>query len=82
MFTMIDRKEVLDFDGFWTEYSLYTNGIWFVCVFGDSELYGPEEEDNWDFATESEEEAYEWFGEFDTEEVPDVEYVPELGWYE
>ena len=71
MWTMIDKKDVQDSDGFWTEYCLYTDGERFVCVFGDSELYGPEDESSWDFETEYAEEAKEWFycyGEEDFEE--------------
>ena len=61
MWEMIDRKEVFDSDGFRTEYTLYCDEERFVCVFGDSELYGPEDDSNWDFETESPTEAYEWF---------------------
>ena len=64
MWELVDRKDVLDFDGFWTEYSLYCDEERFVCVFGDSELYGPEDESNWDFETESPIEAYEWFHDY------------------
>ena len=61
---LVDRKEIQDFDGFWTEYSLYCDGDRFVAVFGDSELYGPEDEANWDFETEDVFEAHEWFNSY------------------
>ena len=67
MWEMLRKKDVLDVDGFWTEYSIYTDGEKFVCVFGDSELYRPEDDSNWDFETESEVEAYEWFDSYDEE---------------
>lgn len=63
-------KQVLDFDGFWTEYTLWFNhetGM-YVCIFGDRDLYNPENSDP-DFETESEFEAYEWFEDYDTGEL-------------
>ena len=71
MWEMIDRKEVFDSDGFRTEYTLYCDEERFVCVFGDSELYGPEDDSNWDFETESPTEAYEWFHAYGEEPEPD-----------
>lgn len=68
MWKMLERKAVQDFDGFWTEYSLYSDGEKFVCVFGDHELYGPEDEGNWDIETECEQEAYDFFNNYNTEE--------------
>lgn len=63
-------KQILDFDGFWTEYTLYVNEDTgeYVCVFGDRELYTPENSDH-DFSTYSEDEAYEWFDDYDTSEM-------------
>ena len=63
MWELIDRKHIEDSDGFLTEYSMYYNGNKYVFVYGDSELYRPEDE-YWDWETESEEEAYEWFNGF------------------
>ena len=65
MWEMLKKKDVRDFDGFWTEYTLYTNGELFVCIFGDSDLYTPEDSD-WDWEGEDEEEAKEWFDSYDT----------------
>lgn len=63
--TWIDSKTVSDADGFLTEYTLYHNEAtgMYVCIFGDSDLYGPEDTEP-DFETESEEEAYEWFNSY------------------
>lgn len=65
---LLRRKDVMDWDGFWTEYSLYKSedGSKYVCVFGDSEIYTPENGD-WDFETEFATEAIEWFENYDTD---------------
>lgn len=58
-------KSVPDADGFYTDYTLYVNentGL-YVCVFGDTDYYGPEE-GYFDFETESEDEAWEWFDSY------------------
>lgn len=57
---MVDHKMVQDADGFWTDYTLYTDGgeRWY-CVFGDQDLYGPDSEP--DYETDDEYGAYEWF---------------------
>ena len=73
---LLDRKDVRDFDGFWTEYSLYTNGEMFVCVFGDSDYYSPEDSE-WDFESFYEDEAEEWFSNysgFEEDEEWNIEY--------
>ena len=64
MWERIDMKWVLDSDGFWTQYTMYCDGEKFVFVFGDDELYCPEDDGNWDFETESAFEAYEWFHDY------------------
>lgn len=63
MWTLINRKSVRDFDGFMTEYSWYFDGITHVFVFGDPDIYCPEDGD-WDWETESEEEAEMWFDDY------------------
>ena len=63
MWELVDRKSVLDYDGFYTEYSMYTDGERYVMVFGDSDIYRPEDGD-WDWETDSEETAYEWFSHY------------------
>lgn len=83
---LLRRKDVMDWDGFWTEYSLYKSedGAKYVCVFGDSEIYTPEDESDWDFETESASEAIEWFESYDEDQfdVMDHTYDEEYfaGW--
>lgn len=70
----LNRKPVLDSDGFYTDYTLYTNGHEYICMFGDEDLYGPDP-DYADFSTNSEEEAMEWFDSyegFEDEEDDDI----------
>ena len=58
-------KDVTDSDGFVTDYSLYRNrdtGL-YVCIFGDKDLYRPGET-YYDFETENEQEAWEWFDSY------------------
>lgn len=59
------HKDVVDHDGFYTDYTLYHNILtdeW-VCVFGDRDLYGPEQ--GWyDAEFDTEAEAKEWFDSY------------------
>ena len=59
----VKSKTVQDFDGYDTDYTLYTNGELWVCMFGDSDLYEPDP-DYADFVTENEDEANEWFDSY------------------
>lgn len=61
----IDQKSVRDEDGFLTEYTLYHNTVTglYVCVFGDSEIYRPED-GYFDFETENYDEAIDWFNTY------------------
>ena len=68
MWEKLNVKAVVDFDGFWTDYTMYCDEEKFVCVLGDSDWYGPEDESNWDFVTEDPIEAWEWFNSYSTEE--------------
>lgn len=63
----LNRKYVLDSDGFYTDYTLYTNGHEYICMFGDEDVYGPDP-DYADFSTDSEEEAMEWFDSYGLDE--------------
>lgn len=63
----LNRKYVLDSDGFYTDYTLYTNGHEYICMFGDEDIYGPDP-DYADFSTDSEEEAMEWFDSYGLDE--------------
>lgn len=65
-------KQVIDSDGFYTDYTMYTNdeGDKFICMFGDKDMYEPDEAYA-DWEGDSEAEAYEWFNSykgFDDEE--------------
>ncbi len=60
---LIKQKDVQDSDGFLTQYSWYTNGVKHIFMFGDSDLYDPDE-DYADWSTESEQEAEEWFDSY------------------
>jgi hypothetical protein len=64
-YTLLDRKSVADSDGFYTDYSLYKDEVEniYVCVFGDSDIYRPEDE-NFDAEFEYEDEAYDWFDNY------------------
>lgn len=73
---VVKTKQVQDVDGFWTDYTLWYNyeDDLYVCVFGDKDLYLP---DNgyWDWEGETLEEAEEWFDSYTgfEEEVEDIE---------
>lgn len=60
----LQSKSVLDSDGFYTDYTLYTNGSTFICMFGDKDIYEPDEAYA-DYETENEEEAYSWFDNYE-----------------
>lgn len=61
-------KSVMDFDGFLTDYTLYTDGKHYICVFGDKDVYGPDI-DYADYETESKEDAYDWFESYDNDDT-------------
>ena len=81
---LLDTKRVLDSNGFFTDYSLYYSILkdLYVCVFGDRDFYRPEDE-YYDVEFETENEAYEWFenyegpGEEDFEEYEEYEEYDE-----
>lgn len=77
----LESKSVADSDGFYTDYTLYTNGDRFICMFGDNDLYEPDE-DYADFETESEDEAWEWFNSFegitDDDEDEDSDWMNDI----
>lgn len=60
------RKKVRDTDGFLTDYTMYQNIVTgqFVFVFGDADIYKPEDED-WDYECDTVEEAVEWFHSYE-----------------
>ena len=78
----ICHKMVYDSDGFTTDYTGYMKvnptgkdgeRVSFVFVFGDNELYRPEE-GNYDFETDSFEEAQEWFDSYNGFDEDDDDY--------
>ena len=69
-------KSVEDSDGFNTDYTLYTNGQTYICMFGDKDLYEPDASYA-DYETESEQDAWDWFNSytgFADEEDGEAEY--------
>lgn len=60
----IDTKQVLDSDGFMTDYTLYYNGSIYIAMFGDKDIYEPDINEA-DFQIEDEDEAREWFDSYE-----------------
>lgn len=64
----IRSKQVYDFDGFLTDYTLWYNnetGEW-CTVFGDKDIYHPWDADH-DMNFDSEDEAQDWFDDYDAD---------------
>ena len=61
---LVKSKSVLDSDGFMTDYTWYTNGDKHIFMFGDTDLYEPDE-DYADWVAESEKEASDWFDNYE-----------------
>lgn len=66
----VERKQVLDFDGFVTDYTLWYNVLtdeW-CTVFGDNDIYKPWNSDHdMDFEN-NEKEARDWFESYTTDD--------------
>lgn len=63
-YTKVDSKQVLDSDGFYTDYTWYRDEDGLnVFVLGDNEVYGPEE-GYFDWEEENDEAAQEWFDSY------------------
>lgn len=62
---ILDTKRVLDSDGFYTDYTLYTNENEdiYICMLGNRNLYGPDI-DYADYETDDENAAWEWFDNY------------------
>ena len=68
------QKKVLDSDGFYTDYTMYSNedGTSYIFMFGDEDIYGPDPQyadyecSNWD-------EAAEWWNDYNEFKVDDIE---------
>lgn len=68
----VKSKEVTDSDGFKTEYSWYTNGTKHIFMFGDSDLYEPDEAyADWECETHAS--AQEWFDNYNGFDEDDEE---------
>ena len=73
-YDLVDRKNVEDSDGFLTQYSWYkTSDGNNVFVFGDPDIYLPEDED-FDWETEDDDAAREWFDNYEGFADDDDEY--------
>lgn len=62
---IVERKSVMDSDGFYTDYTLWHNILtdeW-VTIFGDTDLYDPTNTTP-DAEFETESEAIEWFDDY------------------
>ena len=62
----VERKDVQDSDGFWTDYTLYHNVVtdqW-ATVFGDKDIYTPEQ-GYFDMEFDSESEARDFFYDYE-----------------
>ncbi len=55
-----DTKDIMDSDGFWTEYTWYSQGNKHIFIFGDRGVYTPYNAD-YDHECDSYLEAKEWF---------------------
>lgn len=64
-YEFVARKDVYDSDGFTTDYTMYYDVLndRYVFVFGDADIYKPEDED-FDWECDTEEEAREWFDNY------------------
>ncbi len=72
-YTYVASKSVQDSDGFYTDYTWYKSDDGLnVFVFGDNEIYTPEA-GNFDFETENDAEAQEWFDSYNGFEEDIVE---------
>lgn len=59
----IASKQVLDSDGFLTDYTMYTDGEIYIFMFGDKDIYEPDR-DYADWEADSEDRAWEWFNSY------------------
>lgn len=73
---LVSCKSVEDSDGFITDYCWYTDGDKHIFMFGDSDLYEPNE-DYADWVCETEEEAKEWFDNYEGFKEVELEYYDE-----
>ena len=63
-YELLSEKDIKDSDGFWTKYCLYkTNDGRFVTVYGDPDIYRPQD-GYFDAEFDTLEEAEEWFYDY------------------
>lgn len=60
----VASKQVMDSDGFLTDYTMYTDGETYICMFGDKDIYEPDAEYA-DYETENEKNAWDWFNTYE-----------------
>lgn len=67
-YTWIGCKDVYDSDGFLDTYTMYKDKFSekFVFVFGDPEIYSPDDGD-FDYECEDEDEAWQWLEDYNNE---------------
>lgn len=77
---LVKQKSVPDSDGFMTDYCWYTDGDKHIFMFGDSDVYEPDE-DYADWVAETEQEASEWFDSYTgfSEEVEEDDFDDSQG---
>ena len=77
--TEMNSKQVMDSDGFLTDYTWYSNAdqTKHVFVFGDKDIYGPED-GYFDWECDTAQEAYNWFKNYNGFE-DDLDESLELG---
>lgn len=65
-YELVTRKDVLDSDGFYTEYTWYKDNLTGknIFIFGDSDFYTPENTTP-DYETENDEDAQKWFDSYE-----------------
>lgn len=80
---VVAHKSVQDYDGFYTDYTLYTDGNTYICMFGDKDIYYPDP-DNADFECETYEEAMEWFNSYEGFNEDDIYSSEEIrdNWFD
>ncbi len=82
-YEFVSSKSVMDSDGFYTDYTWYrrsSDGL-NVFVFGDNEVYGPED-GYFDFETDNDWEAEQWFSSYNGFEEDILDEAAETSAYE
>lgn len=75
---LVKTKQVLDADGFLTDYSWYTDGNKHICMFGDIDFTEPDEIYA-DYYTDTYKSAEEWFENYNGfEDTDEFEYLDEF----